>query len=368
MVEPTVLDQPTRVKEIDKSNMLSLCEKMPDYCKDAMKRLEKKQISYDLPENIVIIGMGGSAIGGALLKDWLSDKASIPIEICRDYVLPRHADENTLAIAVSYSGETEETLCAFLEAARRNCMIATISTGGSLKTFSQKLKIPHVIIPTGFPPRAAIPYIFFSQLMMMEKIGIVKDISEVKETLRVLENLSKENGLQTSLGKNVAKKLATGIKGTIPIVYGFRQYSSVAQRIKCQFNENSKVPSKFDTFSELNHNEVVGWEASNDLTKPFSIILIRDQYEPPEIKYRIEITKQIATPKVSKILEIKATGQCKLARMCSSMYIGDFASIYLAILRGVDPTPTKTITYFKQKMQEKLDITKELEKEVSKIE
>jgi glucose/mannose-6-phosphate isomerase len=363
-----VLEKPDEVRKIDCRDILGLCKKMPEFCRDALKRAEKAEITYKQPRNVVIVGMGGSAIGGELLKDWLHDKASIPIEVCRDYVLPAYVDEKSLIIAVSYSGETEETLSAFLQAVKRRCMIVTVSSGGHLGAFSQKLEIPYIQVPEGFVPRAAIAYLFFPLVTVMEKIGVAKEADEVEESLQVLREVSEENALNVPFKKNRAKKLASEIEGTIPIVYGFRQYSAVARRLKCQFNENSKVPSKFDLFSELNHNEVVGWEASDNLTKNFSIVFLRDPEEPPEIKYRIQITKQIASPKVSRILEIQALGKKKLAKMLSAQYVGDFASIYLALLRGVDPAPTKTISYLKQEMRKKHDMTTRLEEEIKRLE
>ena len=371
MPKLTVLDQLDKVRAIDKSNMLKSCEKTPSFCRDAIERAEKVEIpsSFKSPKNVIVAGMGGSAIGGGLLKDWLYDRASIPIEVCRGYVLPAYADENSLVIAVSYSGETEETLNVFLEAIRRRCMVVTVSSGGHLQTFSQKLKIPHVAMLSGFPaPRAAIAYTFFPLVVLMRELRIVKKVKEeIEEALQVLQKVSEENALRTPLKNNKAKKLALEIESTVPIVYGFRQYSAVARRLKCQFNENSKVPSKFDVFSELNHNEVVGWEAPKNLTETFSIILIRDPKESLEIEQRIEVTKQIASQKVCKILEIRAVGKQKLAKMLSAMYFGDFVSIYLALLRGVDPTPTKTIMHLKREMKKKFDMTKKLEKEIKKM-
>jgi len=338
MSKLTVLDKPDKIRAIDKGSMLELCERTPDFCRDAIKRAKKVRIQDKLPRNVVVVGMGGSAIGGEILKDWLLDRASIPIEVCRDYVLPAYVDENSLVIVVSYSGETEETLSAFLDAVKRDCMVVAVSSGGHLQTFSQKLKISHIVIPTGFPPRAAVAYTFFPLVILMEKLHIVGGINEeVEETIRVLQKLSEANRLDVPLEKNEAKKLAIRIEGTVPIVYGFRQYNSVTRRLKCQFNENSKVPSKFDAFSELNHNEVVGWEA-------------------PDV-----------SPKVSKILEIKAVGKYKLTKMLSAMYIGDFASIYLAVLRGVNPTLTKTIAHLKREMKKKLDMMAMFEEEIRKI-
>ncbi len=371
MPKLTILDQPNKVKAIDKNNMLKACEKTPDYCKDAVKRAERVGMpnSYKLPKNVIIAGMGGSAIGGELLKDWLHDRAAIPIEVCRDYILPAYANENSLVIAVSYSGETEETLSAFLEAVKRRCMIIAVSSGGHLQTFSQKLTIPHITIPTGLPaPRAAIAYLLFPLVILMEKLCVAKKTSEeIKETFYVLQKISEENAIRTPLENNIAKKTALEIGDTVPIIYGFRQYNAVARRLKCQFNENSKVPSKFDIFSELNHNEVVGWEAPENLTKNFSIIFIRDPNELPKIKQRIEVTKQIASKKVRRILEIRSVGKQKLSKMLSAMYLGDFVSIYLALLRGVDPTPTKTITHLKREMNKKFDMTARFEREIKKI-
>jgi glucose/mannose-6-phosphate isomerase len=363
-----VLEKPDEVRKIDCRGMLGLCQKMPEFCRDALKRAEKAKFTYKQPRNVVIAGMGGSAIGGEMLKDWLHDKASIPIEVCRDYALPAYVDEKSLIIAVSYSGETEETLSAFLQAVKRRCMIVTVSSGGHLGAFSQKLGIPYIQIPEGFVPRAAIAYLFFPLVTVMERIGVAKETGEVEESLQVLQEVSEENALNVPFKKNRAKKLASEMEGTIPIVYGFRQYSAVARRLKCQFNENSKVPSKFDVFSELNHNEVVGWEASDHLTKNFSIVFLRDPEEPPEIKYRIQITKQIVSPKVSKVLEIQAVGKKKLAKMLSAQYVGDFTSVYLALLRGVDPSPTKTISYLKQEMKKKDDMTTRLEEEIKRLE
>lgn len=363
----TLLDQPSDVKRIDQGNMIGLCERMPDFCKDALKRAEEVQIHHRQPRNFVVAGMGGSAIGGELLKDWLYDRVSIPIEVCRDYTLPAYVDEKSLVVAISYSGETEETLNAFLQAVKRRCMVVSVSSGGHLQAFSKKLETPHIPIPEGFHPRAAIAYLFFPLVKIAEKVGVSKEKSEVEEALKVLQEISKENAFESPLENNKAKKLATEVESTIPVFYGFRQYSAVARRLKCQFNENSKVPSKFDVLPELNHNEVVGWEAPNSLTKAFSAIFIRDSAEPPEIRQRIEITKQIVSPKVSKTLEIQAEGKQKLARMLSTMYVGDFASLYLALLRGVDPAPTETIAFLKQEMKKKLDITTRLEEEVKKI-
>lgn len=306
-------------------------------------------------------------MSGEILRDWLRDELSLPIKVCRDYSLPAYADENALVFAISHSGNTEETLHAFVDAIHRRCMTITITSGGHLLSFSRKLQIPHVTIPTGLPPRAAIQYLFFPLPILMERMGILKNVEEdLEEVIQVVKRLSKENSPVTPSENNPTKKLALELTGSIPVVYGFRQYEAIARRWKTQFNENSKVPSKCDVFPELNHNEVVGWEAPEALTKKFSIILLRDLDEPPEIRHRIEATKLLALHKAWEVLEVYARGEKKLARMFSLLYVGDLASVYLAILRGTDPSPVEIIDKIKLEMGKRLNLIERLKAEAQK--
>lgn len=380
MPETTILDKPEELEKIDKSNMLNLCVKTHEYCQDAIQRAkkikipneikvsEKITIKYKKPQNIIITGMGGSAIGGEILQDWLRDKLPIPIQICRNYTLPAYANRNTLVFAISHSGETEETLNAFIDAVRRKCMTITISSGGHLLSFSKKLQIPHVTIPNGRPPRAAIPYIFFPLPILLEKMDILSNTEkDIQEAIRVLKKVSEENAPYILTKTNLSKRLALQLKETIPAIYGFGQFRAIAHRMKTQFNENSKLFSTYNVFPELNHNEAVGWEVSEDLAKKFSVILIRDHNEPPEIKHRIEMTKLLALHKAQKVLEIYARGKGRLAKMFSVLLVGDLVSVFLAILRGVDPAPVKTIDLIKREMSRKFDVAGKLEGEIRKM-
>lgn len=366
----TMLDNPKRVKEVDRSGMLDDLVKTPDYCRDAIERARQVNVPEGVnPKNIVIVGMGGSAIGGEILQSWLRDKLPLPIEVCRDYILPAYVNKNTLVFANSYSGNTEETLTAFLTAIQRKCTVLAVTSGGQLEAFCKKLRVPHVTIPAGLQPRVAIPYIFFPLPILMEKLGILSNIEdELEEAIRILEKVAKANALEVPTMKNKAKQLATEILGTIPVTYGFRQYSSIAHRLKTQFNENSKIPSKFDNFPELNHNETVGYEAPETLTKTQSIILIRDPQEPPEIRNRIETTTNLAFNRANKVLEIIAEGKGKLAKMFSVMCTGDFASVYLAILQNKNPTPVKIIERVKGELAKKSGMKEKLEAELAKLE
>jgi len=365
----TVLDNPERVTEVDRSDMLSDLAKTPDYCRDAIKRAKQARVPEGVnPKNIVVVGMGGSAIGGEILQGWLRDTLPIPIEICRDYTLPAYVNKDTLVFANSYSGNTEETLTAFLTAIHRKCTVLTVTSGGQLLAFCKKLQVPHAIIPAGLQPRAAIPYTFFPLPVLMEKLGILSNIeTELEEAIHVLERVAKANAPDTPAKNNRAKQLATEIMGTIPVIYGFRQYSSVAHRLKAQFNENSKVPSKSEVFPELNHNETVGYDAPESLTKKLSIILIRDPEEPPEIRNRIETTTALVFDRANKVMEIWAEGKGKLAKMFSVMCTGDFASVYLAILQNKDPTPVNIIVRVKSELAQKTRMKEKFEAELAKL-
>ncbi len=348
-VTTSVLDDAGIIREIDKSNMLAFCVDTAAHYQEAAEIAESVSLQYAKPENVVVAGMGGSAISGELLKDWARDKTQVPIEVSRDYMLPAYANERSLVLVMSYSGETEESLSSFLDALKRRCMIFCVSSGGSLLEFAEKLGVPYLRVPSGIPPRAALPYMFVPLLRLMEKAGIVSGVSgEFSEAVELLARVSGENSPELPVKGNFAKMLASGINGRAPVVYGFGVYRSVAQRFKQQFNENSKVPSKWEFFSELNHNEIVGWEKAGNLAECFSIIILRDKMESDVIRSRIETTK-VLLPSGSKMFEVWGQGKCALARMLSTVCIGDFASVYLAILGGVDPTPVENINLLKEK-------------------
>ncbi|MEM3823825.1 MAG: bifunctional phosphoglucose/phosphomannose isomerase [Candidatus Bathyarchaeia archaeon] len=366
MPKTNSLDNIERIKKIDKSNMLSFCVNSSKHYEEAAKIARKFSITHPKPQKIIVAGMGGSAIGGELLKDWARDKALVPIEVEREYSLPAYADKNTLVFVVSYSGETEETLSVFLDAIRRGCMIVCVSSGGKLLEFAEKFGLSFIPIPSGMPPRAALPYLFMPLLIALEKIGLVSKVgTEISEAVKILEKVSSENSPEKPSSVNFSKTLALNINGTVPVVYGFGFYRSVAQRFKQQFNENSKIPSKWEFLPELNHNEIVGWEEAGKMAENFSAIFLRDGEEPKEIRDRIEVTKELMCKEKVKVFEVWSVGESRLAKMLSTISIGDFTSVYLALLRRVDPTPVKTIAMLKEKMKQsgvKEKILRELQK------
>ncbi|MCS7124163.1 MAG: bifunctional phosphoglucose/phosphomannose isomerase [Candidatus Bathyarchaeota archaeon] len=347
----SVLDDPARIKEIDRKGMLSFCVEAPKHHEYAVKIAEKVEINHLKPKAIIVAGMGASAIGGEILKDWGQGTLAIPLEVCRGYTLPAYANEETIAVILSYSGETEETLSCLFNAIEKKCNVFCVSSDGTMLKMAEKLKIPVLQVPEGIPPRAALPYLFTPLLVFLEKLNLISNVKEeISEAIKVLEHVCSENSPEKPLRINFSKKLAVNLEGTIPLIYGFGFYRSVAQRFKQQFNENSKIPAFWNVFPELNHNEIVGWENAEKLAKSFSAVLIRDENEPTEIKSHIAATKEILNDEGIETYEVWGKGRGKLAKMLSTVLIGDFTSVYLAILRGVDPTPVRTISELKEKI------------------
>ena len=232
--------------------------------------------------------------------------------------------------------------------------------------YAKKHKVPYLQVTSGMPPRAALPYMLLPLLVYMEKAGLVKGVKEeLNEALSLLEKISEDNSPEKATNENFAKNLAQNIGETAPVVYGFGFYRSVAQRFKQQFNENSKSAAKWEYFPELDHNEIVGWEGRGEQCKWFSIIFIRDSDEPVEIESRIETTKQIMERAGLIMFDLEVQGKSPLAKMLSTIVVGDFVSVYLAVLRGLDPTPVKTINILKDTLKQngiKDKIAGELEK------
>ncbi len=352
MVTP-ILDNVEKIYSVDKSGMLNFSVEAARHYREAAKNAERIIVDYPKPSNIVVAGLGGSAIGGDLLKDWAKTQLSVPIEVSREYKLPAYANKKTLVFITSYSGDTEETLSSFLDALKRKCMIYCISSGGAVLKYAQKHKVPYLQVPSGMPPRAALPYMLLPLLVYMEKAGLVKGVKEeLNEAIPLLEKISQENGPETLTRDNFAKTVATHVGESAPTIYGFGFYRSVAQRFKQQFNENSKSAAKWEFFPELDHNEVVGWEGRGEQCKYFSIIFIRDSAEPAEIESRIETTKQIMEQRGLVMFDLEVQGKSVLAKMLSTILVGDFTSVYLAVLHGVDPTPVRTINTLKDTLKQ----------------
>lgn len=363
------LDDVDTLYKLDKSHAILNVLSYPEACLQAYTLepniLPEEEIS---PRTIVIAGMGGSGISGDIIATWLQNRVEIPIISVKDYILPNYVDKNTLVILVSYSGNTEEVLSIFSQALERKTQILAVTSNGKLEEYCQKAKVPFIRIPGGYQPREAIIYLTIPIASLFEKLGIVGDLSsEIESTAKILRQVREQIEPEVLLEENPAKNIAAQILNTIPIVYGSGIQSPIAYRIKCQLNENSKVHAFYGTIPEMNHNEIMGW----NYVEPsmFSVIFLRHHGERKEIGMRIEIIKNLLLEgNAAKVLEIWAKGEGILEKMFSTMFIGDMATLYLAFLRGVDPSKIEFIEKLKKELEKRGTKQKILQKLSSIIE
>jgi len=298
---------------------------------------------------VVVTGLGGSAIGGDLLRVYSQERLSIPVIVNRDYTLPAFVDGNTLVFAVSYSGNTEETLSAYQDALEKGSAVVALTSGGKLKGLADRDGIPVIQVPVGLAPRAATGYLFIPMLAVLERLGMLHGLAgEVSEVTRELEGYADIYGPGTPVEKNPAKRLALDFEGRIPVIWGAGGTTDVAaQRWKGQINENAKAPAYWNFFPELNHNEIVGFEKPEELLRELWVVMLRDRGDHPRVGYRMEITRRIITGRVAGVTEVASAGDGMLARLYSLIYLGDWASVYLALLYGIDPGPVRVIDLLK---------------------
>jgi glucose/mannose-6-phosphate isomerase len=343
------------IQKLDKSGMLDLLLSFPAQCKEASQIATSAKILFDKRDfnKIVFAGLGGSAIGADLVKAYLYFESKIPLSVYREYDLPAFVDSSTLVIISSYSGNTEETVSAYLEAKEKGATLIIISSGGEVKELARKDNFTFIQIPIGLPPRCALGYLSIIPLCLLAELGLIKDVSSsVEQTIATLEDLKKKKldpGIPQK--ENLAKFVASRLYNKFTVIYSSSVHFDVcATRFKGQLNENSKALALSHVFPEMNHNEIVGWQNPQKLFKNFVVVMLRDMGVHPRVIKRMDITRQILKDEGVEVIEVYSQGQGLLSRILSLIYIGDFTSLYLAILYGIDPTPVDRVTYLKQEL------------------
>jgi len=348
----SLLDDLEKINKYDAENMLRAIGNFPENTRNAL--LETEKLNLEIIEtrelnSLLIIGMGGSAVGGLLLKDWLRGVSRIPIHVSRSYNLPEWVNKNTLVYAVSYSGETEETLTQYKQALAKECQVIAFCSGGTLSKIAEQENNPLVLFPRDYKPRAAIAYQFYSIAHVTHRLGLIPDDKweEVKESINVVESLIVDLRKEIPLKDNPAKHLAEAIHGLVPFIYGSKLFETVAYRFSTQFNENSKSPAATNFFPEAFHNSIMAAEGEEKLIKNICGVFILDPLEKEPLKSKIKKFRNILEGNLGRIIEVEARGKGELARMMSAVTIGDFASAYLGILYGEDPSTMDSITRLK---------------------
>lgn len=304
-------------------------------------RLQLTDFKTEL-RNVVICGMGGSGISGNIVAEAVASEIKIPIIVNKDYFLPNYINTKSLVIISSYSGDTEETLLALNEAIEKEAKIVCITSGGKLADIASRKKLDTILIPKGMPPRAAISYSIVQILNILNINYIISSDykNKINAAIKLLDN--EENNIIKD-----AKETAYLISGKYPIIYSSAKTESVALRLKQQLNENSKILCSHNVFPELNHNELQGWKEKN---KNIAVIILRDKNEYNRTAKRINISSEIIGLYDATIREIYAKGNSILEKMLYLIHWGDWLSVCLAEIKGIDTLDISVITYLKSEL------------------
>lgn len=340
--------EPPAVAQVDPGRMRDIIASLPDQISAAMRTGSRARFPVDEAQRIFLVGMGGSAIAGDVFAAWVADRSRVPIQVVRDYRLPSYARSEDLLVAVSYSGNTEETLAATAQGIKLGCRVIVITAGGTLGELARKNDFPVFDVPTGLPPRGAFGHLFGILAWISgdwtysdprdELDGAVAHLRELREKLRP----------ESEVRANRAKALAVRIKAAVPIIYAPPPFSSIARRWQTQLNENAKVLAFSSTFPEADHNELVGW-VEDPRARSHRAILLRDRDESEEMRRQLDITVGLMS-KRTKVEQVRDDGSTLVSRMLGTLYLGDYVSLYLAVLRHVDPMVLKPIVTLKEKL------------------
>lgn len=348
------IDDIAAVAAIDKAGMLDEMAGFADQCEQAVDMARHTELNIDPAgiTDILVLGMGGSGIAGDVCRVLFDDALNVPIQVNRHYRLPAYVGPATLVLAVSYSGNTEETLAALGEAVTRGARVVAVSSGGKISLIARDKGLPLIRIPAGLQPRAALGYLSLPPAVVLEKLGLVPALTEaVSEAVNLLRHQSARLRPEEPESSNPAKQLARRLHGRLPVIYGSEGVASLAAfRFKCQINENAKQPANWNLLPELDHNEITGWQCLEDISRRFHLIFLRDADEHPQVKKRVEVTRDLIIDRFCGTEEFWSSGASKLARLLSLVYLGDFTSAYLALLNGVDPSPVERIELLKKRL------------------
>ena len=346
-----MLDSKASIKSLDQKDMLGMIEKMPAHLSDGLRRGRVAGLPRFTPKDIVVCGMGGSAIGGHLLEEWLADESRIPCFVCSSYSLPASVSKDSLVMVASYSGNTEESLSMFEEARKRRAKIVCISSGGRLARMSESVDVPCAKIPSGMVPRSTLGYVFGAMLGVLERSGVISVDKQLDESAKMMNRAASYCRQSVPTSDNPAKMLAHELFSCVPVIIGHDLSRPVARRWANQMSENAKVIAHSSELPEMDHNEIVGW-MKDARSKNFAPVFLEHETRNRSMKKRIAATKEMLG-RVTHVYSVSALGTSPMAKMFSLIMIGDYASVYLAFLKHEDPSSTEPIDELKQMLSKK---------------
>ena len=355
--EAITLDDPAALRRIDAGDMLGRVRALPRQLVQghriaAATTLEPRYRDVDA---VLVLAMGGSAIGGDVVAGIAGPRLRVPLVVQRDYELPAWANERTLVVAASHSGETIETLTAARAAWSRGLPVVVISTGGELGRQARMTGSPLLRYEAGGQPRAAIGFGVGILHELLVGAGLLADPDPLGPAVETLDALLERNAPGVETDANPAKQLAWAMFGRIPVVYGAGPMAPVARRWKTQLNENTKSWAMVEPMPEANHNAIEGSLNPRELSDALYVVQVRDPDEPPEIKARYRVVEELLGERATNRSEVWGEGPSRLSRVLTALAFGDLVSVYLAILYQTDPTPVTLLAMLKERLARATD-------------
>jgi glucose/mannose-6-phosphate isomerase len=350
----TDLDDAAALRAADPGGLLDAIRSLPAQVREGYELGSSTPApAVDGLRSVAFCGMGGSAIAGDVIEALVADRMRVPLNVVRTPELPAHCGPQTLVLASSYSGDTAETRSAFEEAVRRGCPVLAITTGGELGRRADELGLAWIRLPARVAmPRAAFGLLTLAPLGVLAAAGIAPDVGpELDEAVAALEGATAAGAPDLPTSNNAAKSLALRMGERIPVIWGAAGIGAVAaNRWKAEWNENAKLPAFAAALPELDHNEVVGW--SDGQGDPFFLVALRHDGEHPDVAARFPLSLEVARAAGMEVEEVWAHGGSALARLLQLAVRGDLVSTYVAIARGVDPSPIEAIARLKRSLAE----------------
>jgi glucose/mannose-6-phosphate isomerase len=315
---------------------------------DGVSVLDRGQGPVD---GVIVCGVGGSAIGGDVVRACVVDTLTVPFEVVRGYDLPAWASPRTLVVGVSYSGDTEETLSCTRGALASECRVVGVASGGALAALARERDFPLVPVSGGLQPRAALGYLVASLAALLERVGLVDGFGgQVVEASELAGRLAAELAPGVPEPDNVAKRLARRLYGRVALIYGAALAAPAARRWKAQINENANAAAFYGELPEVNHNESSGWTADPAVSSDLYVVLLEDRLAGAPLRRRAALTRELMSAYAAGVDLVESRGESPLARLISLSTVGDHASLYLALLYGIDPATVDAITWLKRRM------------------
>ncbi|MFV2061883.1 MAG: bifunctional phosphoglucose/phosphomannose isomerase [Chloroflexota bacterium] len=346
-----ILDDAAAMKRSDPAGMVGLVAEFPDQVEEAWRISRDVDLPWEALRSVAVLGMGGSAIGGDLVRGIWSDRLEVPLEVVRGYELPAWAGQETLVIASSKSGGTEETLSALETALERRCPVVVVTTGGPLRRVAEQAGLPLATFPSSGTPRSSVGYSMGLLAGILERAGVLDlDETEIAAGAQAARGMASRCKPDVPTGENPAKQLAWSLVDRLTVVEAGDFLAPVARRWKAQLNENGKSAAAFEELPEATHNTVVGYEQPESLRDHLFVVFLSSDLGHPRNALRARLIGDVLDTAQISHQSVSGTGDSKLGQALSMIVMGDYVSVYLAFTYAVDPSPVAVIDHIKEQL------------------